>query len=177
MTESDLLVREGIIELLPRLRRFALVLTANSAEADDLSQASIERALKKAHTYNDDYKLETWIYKIMQNMWIDQKRKDTRRGVHMDIDEAAGITGEDGRKTLETNDLLGKVRSIIGDLPEDQRLVVGLVLVDGQSYKDAADILGTPIGTVMSRLSRAREKILDTLGQDALAQGGSYEAR
>lgn len=169
MTDSDLLVRKGIIELLPRLRRFALVLTANSAEADDLSQASIERALQKAHTYNNDYKLETWIYKIMQNMWIDQKRKDARRGVHMDIETAFTLTGEDGRQSLETSDMLRKVRTVISHLPEDQRLVVGLVLVDGQSYKDAAEILGTPIGTVMSRLSRARAHIQGTLAMEGPA--------
>lgn len=171
MTEPDLQVRKGLIALLPRLRLFALVLTGHQADADDLTQAGIQRALEKAHQYNSAHKLETWIYKIMQNMWIDQKRKSARRGPHVDIDKAAGTVGEDGRKTLEVNDMVRHVRAAIETLPEDQRAVVGLVLVDGQSYKDAAEILGTPVGTIMSRLSRARQKILQTVGEDSLSEG------
>lgn len=171
MTEPDLQVRKGLIELLPRLRLFALVLTGDQADADDLTQAGIERALNRAHQYNAAYKLETWIYKIMQNMWIDQKRKAGRRGTHVDIDEAVQTVGEDGRKTLEVNDMVNHVRAAIATLPEDQRAVVGLVLVDGQSYKDAADILGAPIGTIMSRLSRARQKIMQAVGETSLTGG------
>ena len=169
MTETDLLVRRGLIELLPRLRRFALVLTGNQADADDLTQAGIERALERTHQYRPAYKLETWIYKIMQNMWIDQMRKAGRRGPHVDIEHAVQTVGEDGRKTLEVSDMLSHVRAAIETLPEDQRAVVGLVLVDGQSYKDAADILGTPVGTIMSRLSRARQKIMASVGATSLS--------
>ncbi len=171
MTESDLQVREGLLELLPRLRRFALVLTGNQADADDLSQAGIERALVKAHQYSPDYRLDTWIYKIMQNMWIDKKRKAARRGTHLELDAAKQTIGEDGRKTMEVTNVLNLVRQSINRLPEDQRLVVGLVLVDGQSYRDTAEILDTPVGTVMSRLSRARQKIRDDVGISSLPEG------
>lgn len=171
MTDSDLRVRKGLLEVLPRLRRFALVLTGNQADADDLTQAGIERALDKAQQYNPAHKLETWIYKIMQNMWIDQARKAARRGAHVDLENAAQISGEDGRKTAEINNMVGHVRTAIDALPDDQRVVVGLVLVDGQSYKDTAEIIGIPVGTVMSRLSRARKRIMTQVGETSASEG------
>ncbi|MCR9078831.1 MAG: RNA polymerase sigma factor [Hyphomonadaceae bacterium] len=160
------LVREGLVQHLPKFRRFALSLARNQADADDLVQAGFERALAKARSYNPAYKIETWVFKIIQNYWTDQMRKQARRGTNVDIDEAYSLMGEDGRQSVETRDLSFKARLAIEQLPEDHRSVVALVLVNGESYKDAAEILGVPVGTVMSRLYRARQTLMQQLDSD-----------
>lgn len=160
------LVREGLVRHLPKFRRFALSLARNQADADDLVQAGIERALAKAKSYNPDYKIETWVFKIIQNYWTDQMRKRARRGTSVDIDQAYSLIGEDGRRSVEIRDLSFKARLAIEQLPEDHRSVVALVLVNGESYKDAAEILGVPVGTVMSRLYRARKSLVEQLDGD-----------
>ncbi len=165
------LVREGLVRHLPKFRRFALSLARNQADADDLVQAGIERALAKAKTYNPDYKVETWVFKIIQNHWTDQMRKRARRGTTVDIDQAYSLTGEDGRRSVEIRDLSFKARLAIEQLPEDHRSVVALILVNGESYKDAAEILGIPVGTVMSRLYRARKSLVEQLENDQTLGG------
>ena len=165
------LVREGLVRHLPKFRRFALSLARNQADADDLVQAGIERALAKAKTYNPDYKVETWVFKIIQNHWTDQMRKRARRGTTVDIDQAYSLAGEDGRRSVEIRDLSFKARLAIEQLPEDHRSVVALILVSGESYKDAAEILGIPVGTVMSRLYRARKSLVEQLENDQTLGG------
>ncbi|MEC7290230.1 MAG: RNA polymerase sigma factor [Pseudomonadota bacterium] len=165
------LVREGLVRHLPKFRRFALSLARNQADADDLVQAGIERALARAKTYNPDYKVETWVFKIIQNHWTDQMRKRARRGTTVDIDQAYSLAGEDGRRSVEIRDLSFKARLAIEQLPEDHRSVVALILVNGESYKDAAEILGIPVGTVMSRLYRARKSLVEQLENDQTLGG------
>ena len=165
------LVREGLVRHLPKFRRFALSLARNQADADDLVQAAFERALARASSYDPAYKIETWVFKIIQNYWTDQMRKQARRGTNVDIDQAYTLMGEDGRHSLETRDLSFKARLAIEQLPEDHRSVVALVLVNGESYKDAADILGVPVGTVMSRLYRARQALIQQLDSDQTKGG------
>nr|WP_070959856.1 RNA polymerase sigma factor [Hyphomonas sp. Mor2] len=160
------LVREGLVRHLPKFRRFALSLARNQADADDLVQAGFERALAKAKSYNPAFKIETWVFKIIQNYWTDQMRKRARRGTTVDIDQAYSLMGEDGRHSAETRDLSFKARLAIEQLPEEHRSVVALILVSGESYKDAAEILGVPVGTVMSRLYRARQTLMQQLDND-----------
>ncbi len=163
----ELLVREGLVEHLPKFRRFALVLARNPADADDLVQAGLERALVRAASYNPAYRLESWVFKIIQNHWIDQMRKTERQGPHDDISAAYSLVGEDGRERLEVLDMSAKARIAIEALPDDQRAVVGLILVNGESYQDAANVLDLPVGTVMSRLYRARQKLIGVLEPSA----------
>ena len=165
-SSPERLVREGLVRHLPKFRRFALSLARNQADADDLVQAGFERALAKAKSYNSAYKIETWVFKIIQNYWTDQMRKQARRGTTVDVDEAYALMGEDGRHSAETRDLSFKARLAIEQLPEDHRSVVALVLVNGESYKDAAEILGVPVGTIMSRLNRARQTLMQQLEHD-----------
>ena len=87
-----------------------------------------------------------------------------RDSIHIDVDAINNMVGEDGRKTTAINAMMVEVRKSIVALPDEQRLVVGLILVEGQSYKDAANIIGAPIGTIMSRLSRARQAIMNDIG-------------
>lgn len=158
--------QDHIVALIPRLRRFSVALTGNITDGDDLLQSTVERALKRRQTYNKDKKLESWMFKIAQNLWIDQKRAEARRGQTVDLSESHDIVGEDGRDKMEKIQMTRRVMAVIAALPEAQRLVVAYVLVDGQSYKETANHLDIPVGTVMSRLNRAR-KILESQLQEA----------
>ncbi len=166
MTED---VRARMIEFLPRLRRFAFALTRNMDQADDLVQDTCERALSRLDQWEPGTKLESWMYRIAQNIWLDRKRSEKVRGSSFDIDEAVGLMGEDGRTVTENRLTLAAVSKGMDQLPPDQQVLVAMVCVDGLSYKDAASILNVPIGTVMSRLSRARQ----ALYQHIAADGGS----
>ncbi len=101
------------------------------------------------------------MFKIAQNYWIDMIRSRRSRGTAVDVEALETVAGEDGRRVVESRALLAKTRDAVALLPVDQRVLVALVLIDGQSYKEASAILDIPIGTVMSRLARAR-KTLET---------------
>jgi len=160
-------VRARMIEFLPRLRRFAFALTRNMDQADDLVQDTCERALSRLDQWEPGTKLESWMYRIAQNLWLDRKRSEKVRGPALDIDEAVGVMGEDGRAVTESRLTLAAVSEGMDRLPPDQQVLVAMVCVDGLSYKDAASILNVPIGTVMSRLSRARQALYQHIAADA----------
>ncbi|OYW56235.1 MAG: RNA polymerase subunit sigma-70 [Hyphomicrobium sp. 32-62-53] len=160
-------VRARMIEFLPRLRRFAFALTRNMDQADDLVQDTCERALSRLDQWEPGTKLESWMYRIAQNLWLDRKRSEKVRGPALDIDEAVGVVGEDGRAVTESRLTLAAVSEGMDRLPPDQQVLVAMVCVDGLSYKDAAAILNVPIGTVMSRLSRARQALYQHIAADA----------
>lgn len=148
-----------IVSVLPRLRRFCLALTRQADAADDLCQAAVERALARADQFADGSKLDSWMYKIAQNIWIDEARKRQTRGHQVDVDEAVELIGADGLRVVEGRSDLQAARQAFASLPEDQRTLVTLVVLDGMSYKDAAATLDIPIGTVMSRIARARRAL------------------
>lgn len=152
-------LRRQMIEVLPRLRRFCLALTRKQEVADDLCQSTVERALSRADQFLPGSKLDSWMYKIAQNIWIDEGRKVQTRGVHVDMDEAFGMAGADGVQVVEGRSDMARARSAMAALPEDQRVLITLVVLDGMSYKEAAEMLEIPIGTVMSRIARARRSI------------------
>ncbi len=150
---------KSILAVLPQLRRFTIGLTGNIADGDDLMQSAVARALERSHQYDQSYQLTSWLIKIAQNIWIDEMRKASRRGQHSVLDDEVHVMGEDGRVKMEQKIMTQTVLAAIRELPEDQRRVVALVLVSGHSYKEAAEMLDLPVGTVMSRLSRARQKL------------------
>ncbi len=156
-------IRARMIAFLPRLRRFAFALTRNMDAADDLVQDTCERALTRLDQWEPGTKLESWMYRIAQNLWLDRKRSEKVRGPLLDLDEASGLSGEDGRVVTEGRLTLAAVGEGIEALPPDQQVLVAMVCVEGLSYKEAAGILGVPIGTVMSRLSRARQSLYQHL--------------
>lgn len=164
-------IRSQMIELLPRLRRFAYALTRNLEQADDLVQDTCERALARADQWQPGTRLDSWMYRIAQNIWFDSGRAAKVRGVNAGIDAIADLPGSDGRRVTESRLTLASVFTEIEKLPRDQQVLVALVCVDGLSYKEAAETLQLPIGTVMSRLSRARQAIANALmdSQTALA--------
>lgn len=158
---------QELLALLPRLRRFARGLTQHPADADDLCQAAIERALKSRDQWQAGTRLDSWMYRITRNIWIDNRRARTRRGVHADIDDGVMQIADDSHARMEASMELGDVDKAMARLPEDQREAVMLVLVEGYAYREAADILEVPIGTLTSRLSRGREALVRELGEAA----------
>lgn len=154
-------VRAQLGELLPRLRRFARVITRNVQDADDLVQVAAEKALARADQWRPDARLDSWIFGIMRNAWIDEIRARRRRErVH--APEEAGATVGDA--SAEAREIALSVQAAMARLPVEQRLAVALVLVEGLSYREAAEVLGIPIGTLTSRLARGREALQAVLG-------------
>ncbi|WP_137392345.1 sigma-70 family RNA polymerase sigma factor [Rhodoligotrophos defluvii] len=156
-----------MVALLPRLRAFALALSRSRTDADDLVQAACERALSSLSTYREGTNFDAWMMRILRNLWIDGYRR--RKGeVLIDItDPVHDPVGQDGRVATEARMALNSVRQAIETLPEEQRAVLVLVCVDGLSYRDAAHVLDAPIGTVMSRLARARASLANALEGNA----------
>lgn len=153
--------------LLPRLRRFARGLTHDGADADDLCQQTVERALKSRQQWQEGTRLDAWVYKIMRNQWIDEMRARTRRSQTFAHEEEGMNVGMAGDRDTENHVELGNVGRALARLPDDQREAVVLVLVEGFAYKEAAEIIGVPQGTLTSRLGRGREALLRELGEQA----------
>ena len=159
MADSSTNVREELAALLPRLRRFGRVLTRNREDGDDLVQAALEKALARTDQWTPGTRLDSWMFRIMQNAWIDEVRARQRRGESLAAhEEAADVAVHD------TNVDSIAVRAAVARLSDEHRAVVGLVLVEGLSYEEAAEVLQLPLGTVTSRLSRARESLKAMLG-------------
>ena len=162
-------LRHQIVALLPRLRRFAYALTGDMDGADDLVQETCARALSRLDQWQPGTKLDSWMFRIAQNIWIDRVRAYKIRGVVVDLDAARDMAGEDGRQVVEGRLALNKLAEGVARLPPDQRVLIALICVDGLSYKEAAEVLGVPIGTVMSRLARARRALYEyTEGAEAV---------
>lgn len=158
------LTTHDLVALLPRLRRFAHSLTGNADDASDLVQAAVERALKAMATLDADARLDAWMFRIIRNLWIDGLRRRRSEGRHETIEDWSHLSDVDGRTATETRLTARKAAEAMGRLAQDQQEILRRVCVDGQSYKDAARDLDIPIGTVMSRLSRARLRLLSELG-------------
>lgn len=157
--------RAELAALLPRLRRFGRVITRNVADADDLVQVALEKALTHAGQWRPGSRMDSWMFGIMKNAWIDEVRARRRRErVH--APEEAGATVGDA--SAAARDIALSVEAAMEQLPEEQRMVIAMVLVEGLSYKDAAAALEIPIGTLTSRLARGRETL-----QALLGDGGS----
>jgi RNA polymerase sigma-70 factor (ECF subfamily) len=154
-------VRAQVAELLPRLRRFARVITRDVADADDLVQVAVEKALARAAQWRPGSRLDSWMFGIMKNAWIDEVRARRRRERVHAPEEAGATVGE---SSAAARDIALSVQAAMARLPEDQRMAIALVLVEGLSYRDAAESLGIPMGTLTSRLSRGREALQALLG-------------
>lgn len=152
-----------LLAILPRLRRFAAGLAGNSADGDDLCQMSIERALVYRQQWNEGTRLDSWMYRILRNIWIDEGRKASRRMQTFVAEEAGAAVGGDGAQEAAVE--LSHVDRAMQRLPVDQREAVLLVMVEGYAYKEAAEIIGCPVGTLNSRLVRGRDALMAMLGK------------
>lgn len=155
---------DDLIALLPNLRRFALSLCRRGDVADDLVQITAERAFAARDRFDPTTRLDAWLFRILRNAWIDHARRVNTQGVTVDIADAPDAAVVDGVRDMEAVLTLRKAEAAIADLPEDQREVMMLVCVDELSYREAAEVIGVPIGTVMSRLARARLAVAAKMG-------------
>ncbi|MEO8366647.1 MAG: sigma-70 family RNA polymerase sigma factor [Pseudoxanthomonas sp.] len=147
---------ERLLALLPRLGRFARSLAGDAASADDLVQATLERALRRWDTRREDDALQAWLFSILYRQFIDERRRAARwQRVVALFGPQQATTSPSAERVHEGRALL----SAFAQLPAEQRALLMLITVEGFSYREAADALGLPIGTVMSRLSRARERL------------------
>jgi RNA polymerase sigma-70 factor (ECF subfamily) len=151
--------------LLPRLRRFAHALSRNSADADDLTQATVERALRSRDQWQPGTKLDSWCYRIMRNLWIDAARANSRKTAREAPEEEGLNVGLDPRESMDAAVDLRRIMAAMSRLPDEQREVVALILVEGFGYREVSEMLGLPIGTVSSRLVRGRTALLAMVGE------------
>ncbi|UTA48747.1 RNA polymerase sigma factor [Simiduia sp. 21SJ11W-1] len=158
-------MHQELTELLPALRRFAYSLTGQMADADDLLQNTVEKLLSKP--VPADVPLAKWAFRVCRNQWIDEYRAQKVR-------HTAAATGElsegqviDGAHAVEQEITLERVNRAMDTLPDDQRSILSLVCLQGLAYKDVAEILSIPMGTVMSRLARARAALANAMNAKA----------
>ena len=163
-------VRAELVRLLPRLRRFAYGLTGSVDDGDDLVQSACERALTRLDQFQPGTRLDSWMYRIVQNLWIDQRRaRQARPEAGMEPADLAALAVGDAERELSSRLAMATVQRAVRNLSGDQRSVLLLVCVEGLSYKAAADVLDVPLGTVMSRLARARLAVGRALDGEASA--------
>lgn len=151
-------VSAGLPDLFPRLWRFCLVLTKSADRADDLAQATCERALLNAEKFNLGTNLDRWLFTIARRMWLNDIRSaKVRQGTGTVPIEDIDVPNNNPH--VDVNILAAEVLSMMQALPEGQRVTTFLVYVEGYSYREAAEMLDIPIGTVMSRLAGSRKTI------------------
>jgi RNA polymerase sigma-70 factor (ECF subfamily) len=160
-------LKSATAALLPRLRRFGIMLSGSTIEADELVQAACLRAFERIDQLRLATRLDAWLYRIMRNIWIDGRRSAKARR-HEPLEAAEHVSGGDGQEIADQRHTLAAVRRALSELPEEHRTVAVLVCVDGLSYKEAADVLGIPVGTVMSRLYRGRQALHEKLRERML---------
>ncbi|MEJ0061287.1 MAG: sigma-70 family RNA polymerase sigma factor [Terricaulis sp.] len=161
------LVRRELAALVPRLRRFARALARNPDEADDLVQNALEKALRNLDAWTPGTRLDSWMFRIMKNAWIDEVRSRSVRTRVFAPEEAGFDVGADGAAAMELHLEAQAARAAMETLPDEQRVAVALVLIEGLSYREAADLLDVPIGTLTSRLARGRAAIEARLAPQA----------
>ena len=152
-----------IVGLLPRLRRLARVLARDFADADDLVQLCVERALERRDQWRVGSRLDSWMFRIMKNAWIDETRGRARIAKVMRDGLETDQIPDAGAPDIETRLAASAAERALLALPEDQRLAVALVLIEGLSYREAAEALDVPIGTLTSRLVRGRMALQERL--------------
>jgi RNA polymerase sigma-70 factor (ECF subfamily) len=164
MKGDDVPVSDRLIAFLPNLRRFAISLCRSRDLADDLVQAACERALASHDRFESGTRFDAWMFRILRNLWIDHIRRTKTAGPRENIDDRQDIVGSSGERDVEARLTLKSVAVAIDELVDEQREVLLLVCVEDLSYKQAAEVLGIPIGTVMSRLARARKNLAEAAG-------------
>ncbi len=147
----------AVLAALPRLRRYAIALLRDMSMADDLVQDCIERALKNRASLADPAHMSGWLSSILHNLYLDSLRQKRRRGAHIELDDSLNL--------IELSVLpadRGTAKDLVeamSDLSFEHRQILLLIGLEGHSYRDVAEQLGIPIGTVMSRLARARTQL------------------
>jgi RNA polymerase sigma-70 factor (ECF subfamily) len=167
MLEFTCLVEQEI----PRLRRYARALTRTADGADDLVQDTLVRALSKGHLWQPGTDLRAWLFTIMHNQFVNTVRRDMREAGTVDIEPLSRTLAATTDPTARRQ--LAELDHALACLPAEQREVVLLVGLEGMAYENAAQILGAPVGTIRSRLSRAREKLRELMERHDKAKPAS----
>jgi len=154
-------VERGIVQAIPALRRYAYGLTGNWEAADDLAQDCLERAMRKSHQWRRHGSIKAWLYQIMYRQFLNRQRLARPRYAETEPDELAAPSS--WATSQEQHMACDDVISALQALPERQRAAMFLVSVEGYSYDEVASMLSVPIGTVRSRLARARESMRSML--------------
>ena len=154
--------REALLSELGGLRKFCYSLTGNAADADDLLQIKVERLLDKGMP--EDAHPAKWAYRVCKNAWIDELRsRDVRQRYPQQADDVDN-TALSAEHVANSEREIATVSAMLDQLPQEQRLALTLVAVDGKTYAEAAEILQVPIGTIMSRIARARKQLTELYG-------------
>lgn len=164
MTNDDAPVAQRLVAFLPNLRRFAISLCHSRDMADDLVQSACERAIASADAFQPGTRFDAWMFRILRNLWIDHVQRVKTAGPRDDIDAAHDIGIPSGEAASHARMALLDVQAALHKLPEDQREVLVLVCIEDLSYRDAAEVLSIPVGTVMSRLARGRKNLAELTG-------------
>jgi RNA polymerase sigma-70 factor (ECF subfamily) len=162
---------------IPRLRRYARALTRDASRADDLVQSCLLRAVAKQHLWEPGTDLRAWLFTILHNQHVNDVRRSVREGIVVPIEDVAPVMT--APSNVEDSLQLRDLERAIAKLPEEQRQVVLLVGLEGMRYEEVARVLGIPIGTVRSRLSRGRDQLrvlMDIKGQGSNGRGALPEA-
>jgi RNA polymerase sigma-70 factor (ECF subfamily) len=154
-------IGQELVALLPRLRRFALVLCRSQPLADDLVQGACERALANADSWTPGTRFDSWMFRILRNHWIDHLRRMRTEGMTEDVTTQTQLIGDPGEDPILSRLVLSEVQRAIECLPQEQREVLALVCGEDLTYREAAEVLHIPVGTVMSRLARARKRLME----------------
>lgn len=160
-------IRAGLTQNLARLWRYGLALSTARDTAEDLVQATALRALERADQFQSGTRIDRWLFAILRSIWLNEIRARRIRQGQGFVDPEQ-VLFSDGAE-IETNIFAGQVLNAVHRLPEAQRETVLLVYVEGLSYADAAEFLGTPIGTIMSRLAAARSALAKLRSPDSAA--------
>ncbi|MBT8449849.1 MAG: RNA polymerase sigma factor [Gammaproteobacteria bacterium] len=154
-------MQQRLLVALPDLRRFCFSLTGNVHDAEDLLQSTIEKALN--NHVNDEVVLLPWLFKVARNRWYDELRYREIR-THENIDDHHAVhPTSDGEEMYQQKLQHEQLNSLVSQLPEQERTLMYLIAKQSLSYAQTAEILDIPVGTVMSRLSRARQKLAELL--------------
>ena len=158
-------LRKGLVELLPRLRRYAYALTGAPADADDLVQTCVERILTKG--VPSEVVLDRWTFRVCKNIWIDEYRALQRQKAYVEQTRTDQVesTGDE----MISRAAITEVNKAMDQLSDDQRAALSLVALEGFTYAEAAETLEVPIGTIMSRIARARKSLANLISDDVFA--------
>lgn len=164
---QDANIKTEMIAILPQLKGFALSLCRNQEQADDLVQATCERAIRSLDRFDPETRLDSWMFRIMQNLYLNNRRDTANRSRLLAEAMPEPEHAVDGDRAAASALELKNVARFLMQLEEDYRRVLIMVAVEGRGYQETADALGVPIGTVTSRLARARQKLRNWMeGQD-----------
>ncbi|HVF63684.1 MAG TPA: sigma-70 family RNA polymerase sigma factor [Casimicrobiaceae bacterium] len=168
---SDSFPHPDLLAAIPRLRRYARVLTGEATRADDLVADTLARAWEKRRLWEAGTDLRAWLFTVMHNLFVNQRALARREAGNVSLEtgiEFADMLQPVVRATQQTHVELRELLILVGQLPPDQREVLLLAAVEEMTYEEIAGALDIPVGTVMSRLSRAREKLRRFANEPAL---------